>query len=610
MTDDVLALAADAPIATREDWLAAVEKALKGGSLDRLVSTTPDGVRIEPLYRAEDAPPPVGAPGVAAARGLRAAGTLGGWDVRQVQPHDPDAEAANARILADLEGGVTSIELTLGADTVAALDRILEGVLLDVAGVSLGGGGGGASELLRIYQERGIAADAVHADLGIDPVGGAARTGTNRGVDAQFALAARLVAQVRPYPGVRVLRVDGAIYAEAGAPPADELATMLATLVANLRALDAAGVGAEEVFARTLFALTVGTDQFGDIAKLRALRRVVARVAESVGVGAPAGVSVQATTAQHGLARVDPWVNVLRTTVGCFAAGVGGADIVTVAPYDLDGLEPLGRRVARNTQLIAQLESHLGSVIDPAGGSWYVESLTEALATEAWHRFQQIETEGGILAALESGALQQRLVVARTAAHDALSTRQRSMTGVSEFPNLDEPLPQLDSDDPLLGESDFPRVAPTRLSSGYEQLRVRSARADGAVFLANLGPVATHSARAGFAKNLFETGGIRALGNDGFETPEAVADAFAQSGARLAVLCSSDEVYASLAAPAAAALKRAGAARVYLAGRPGDHRDAYEAAGIDEFVYAGVDTLDTIVTAQIALGSRQVEEGE
>jgi methylmalonyl-CoA mutase len=589
---DMMDLAAGAPLARRADWQAAVDRVLKGGSFAKLVTTTSDGIEIKPLYRAEDAPAPAPSPGHGSlVRGARAAGTAAtGWDVRQIQPANADLAGANGTILADLEGGATSIELQLTAETVAGLDRLLDGVMLDVAAVGLRGSGG--AELLRLLDARHVAADTARADLGEDPVGAAARLGRSDGLAAGFRLLATLTEAATPYPGVRVLRVDGGPFAEAGASPADELAAVVASFVTALRELEALDTPPSEVLGRTLFAVTVGTDQFGDIAKLRALRRLVARVAEVVvGVGAPRPV-VQASTAQRVLAHVDPWVNLLRTTIGCFAAGVGGADIVALTPYDLAGTEPFGRRLARNTQLVLQLESNLARVIDPAGGSWYVESLTEALAAEAWRRFRLIESEGGIVASLEAGALQAR--IAHTAAQEraAVVTRRRPLTGVSEFPDIDALVLAPPGELGFGGGHEFPPLIAERLAAPFEALRAD--RRAMKIFLANLGPVATHTARATFAKNLFEAGGLHTISNDGFPDAATAAAGFAASGAAVAVICSSDETYAEHAEVTAAALKAAGAAQVWLAGRPGERQAAYEGTGIDGFVYVGVDVVATV----------------
>jgi methylmalonyl-CoA mutase len=310
----------------------------------------------------------------------------------------------------------------------------------------------------------------------------------------------------------------------------------------------------------------------------------------------------------------DPWVNMLRTTVACLGAGVGGADAITVLPFDsaLGLPDDFARRIARNTQAILLDESNLARVIDPAGGSWYVEQLTDQLARAAWDWFQQVERAGGQQAALHSGLLTTRIAQNWAKRSANLARRREAITGVSEFPNLGE--------QPVVREPAPPRPAGglpwVRRSEAFEVLRSRSdaiLAATGArprVELVTLGATAVHTARSAFAANLFRGGGIEtvlseAAGGSKTEQPDltALAEAFAASGARAACICSSDALYAEYAAETAAALKAAGARHVVLAGRPGDRRGAYQAAGIDAFIYVGCDVLAALTTVLDEIGA-------
>ena len=298
------------------------------------------------------------------------------------------------------------------------------------------------------------------------------------------------------------------------------------------------------------------------------------------------------------MTRRDPWVNLLRATLACFGAGVGGAQAVTVQPFDAAlGLpDGFARRIARNTASLLVMEAHVARVIDPAGGSWYVERLTDDLAAAAWAWFTEIEQAGGMVAALDSGLVGRRLERTWAARAKNLAHRRDALTGVSEFPNIDErpvarnPFP--DHEPP--GPGALPRH---RYAEGYEALRDAAdahAAASGsraAVFLATLGPQAAHTARAGFAANLFQAGGL-ATPTSGLATDsETIVESFRKSGARVACLASSDRVYAEHAAAVAVALREAGAETVWLAGRPGERAAEYAAAGIDGYVYTGVDAL-------------------
>jgi methylmalonyl-CoA mutase len=358
--------------------------------------------------------------------------------------------------------------------------------------------------------------------------------------------------------------------------------------VAYLRALTEAGSEIDEALAQLEFRYAVSADQWGSMAKLRAGRRLWDRVAELCGAQAASrGQRQHAVTASVTLTRRDPWVNLLRATVGCFAAAVAGAEAITVAPFDSAvGLpDDFGRRIARNTQSILHDESSLGRVLDPAGGSWYLESLTEQLAEVAWEKFTAIERAGGAVAVLESGALAGMLAASWQPRRDNSARRRDPIPGVSEFALPDEaPL----SRRPYPGRpaGGLPRV---RYAEPFEALRDRSdaLAATGArprVFLAGFGPASAQAGRLGFARNLLAAGGIEAVVGAG--GPDELAAAFSAAGTSLAVLCSSDAEYAEQAGPLAAALKAAGAAQVWIAGPP-----ALVQAGVDAAIHTGCDAV-------------------
>ncbi|MFI6353749.1 methylmalonyl-CoA mutase family protein [Streptomyces sp. NPDC050743] len=586
LPDDGLSLAAEFPDATHEQWQRLVEgvlrksgKEVSGAAAEDALSTTlEDGLRTRPLYTARDTAPDPGLPGFAPyVRGSRPEGnTAGGWDVRQ--RHTALAENA---VLADLENGGTSLWLVLGEGgiPVDGLGRALEGVYLDLAPVVLDAGrdtGQAAEALLRLYADKGVAAEAVRGNLGGDPLGYEARTGTPLDFAPYAALAARCAEQ---YPGLRALTVDALPYHEAGGSAAQELGASLATGVAYLRELTEAGLSVEQAAAQLEFRYAATADQFLTIAKLRAARRLWARVAEVC--GAPGAQVQHVVTSPVMMARRDPWVNMLRTTVATLAAGVGGADSVTVLPFDhaLGLPDAFARRIARNTSTILIEESHLARVIDPAGGSWYVERLTGELAEAAWEFFRTIERDGGQVAVLRSGRLRTDLATTWAERSKKLAKRREPITGISEFPLLAEkPVEREPAPEPPSGG--LPRV---RRDEAYEELRARSdahLAATGArprIFLATLGSAAAYTARATFAANLFQAGGIEPVTEGAFE----------DSGATEAVLCSSDALYAEQAEQTAASLKAAGARHVFLAGRG-------EYAGIDGYVFAGCDAIDVL----------------
>ncbi|MGW7547638.1 methylmalonyl-CoA mutase family protein [Streptomyces sp. NPDC054770] len=585
LPDDGLSLAAEFPDATQEQWQRLVEgvlrksgKEVSGEAAEDALSTTlEDGLRTRPLYTARDTAPDPGLPGFAPyVRGGRPEGSVaGGWDVRQRHAAAPDGA-----VLTDLENGVTSLWLLVGHGgiPVSGLARALDGVYLDLAPVVLDAGRdteAAAAELFRLYDEKGVDPKAVRGNLGADPLGYEARTGKALDFAPVAALARRCAGE---FPGLRALTVDALPYHEAGGSAGQELGASLATGVAYLRELTEAGLGVEQALGQLEFRYAATADQFLTIAKLRAARRLWARVAEVSGA-ADAGAQVQhAVTSPVMMSRRDPWVNMLRTTVATLAAGVGGADSVTVLPFDhAIGLpDAFARRIARNTSTILVEESHLARVVDPAGGSWYVEKLTDELAHAAWEFFRTIERDGGQAAVLRSGRLRTDLATTWAERAKKLAKRREPITGVSEFPLLAEK-PVEREPAPELPSGGLPRV---RRDEAYEELRARSdahLAATGSrprIYLATLGPAAAYTARAGFAANLFQAGGIEPVTEGGFE----------ESGATEAVLCSSDALYAEQAEQTAESLKAAGARHVVLAGRG-------EFAGVDSYVFAGCDAV-------------------
>lgn len=613
---DPLSLASEFPPVSHQDWLDAVDKVLKGKSFDAVLRTpSRDGFVIEPLYTRDDerGVDAVPGPGVGR-RASSVTGLTGGWDIRQRHALSSPAET-NEAILTDLARGVTSIELDLDRiDTDEILEAVLADVYLDLAPVCLvavDDGVADARRFLALAARRGVAASELVADLGCDPIGRLMRHGTaGRPIAEALTEVASLATEVAAsHPGVRTVRADAGPVAAGGGTPATEIAVAVAAGVEYARAMVATGSSEAEAFGQVLLSVDVGTDQFGEIAKLRALRVVWGRVCQASGVAEPAA-AIQASTSTAVMSSRDPWVNMLRGTLGCFAAAVGGADIVQVQPFDaLVGVpDDLGRRIARNTQLALAEETNLHRVIDPGGGSWYVEAATDQLATAAWARFQEIEREGGLVASLLAGACQGRVAADAADLAHAVATRARPITGVSEFPNLGEtPLDRRRPPQPATpgGALEATPVPPMRLAEPFERLRARAETTDPApaVFLANLGPVAAHTARATWARNFFEAGGVRALDNDGFDDADAAAAAFAESAARIAVICSSDAVYADLGADAARALVDAGAERVYLAGRPADLLADLEAAGVGEFVHVGCEALAILERTHDLLGT-------
>lgn len=607
MADNSLKLASDFDGASDDAWRALVDKALGGKPFDKAMkSLSYDGIEIEALYTRDNAriePQPH----------TRA----GNWTI--TSPHwNPDAAQMNADILEDLERGVEALAIKLEAGyapglKAADLGAALDGVYLNMARFYLMPGEeyeAGAAAMIAMLNERPQAqAEAFHGNLGCDPLGTLAGTGRlKEKAEEAIEKAADIALKQKPeaWRNISTFRADGTVYHNAGATEAQELACMLATVAAYMRATDGQGAEIEPV-------LAVDADIFMGMAKFRAAARLLAQVYEAFGDTWHG--RLHAVTSLRMMTVKDPWVNILRGTAATFAAGTGGAYSVSVLPHDtMLGLSgKSARRIARNIQIMLQEESGLYSPKDPAAGSFAVESLTSELCDKAWEIFQKIESEDGMLKVLRSGFIHQMTSAAWAVRKVNIAKRKDAITGVSEFPDIHEKplsnlggMPDLPTDIAPAGEVN-PPLTLHRLAEDFEALRARSdAMLDAAgkrpqVFVAGLGRVSDFTARATFAKSFFEAGGIEALATGGFTEMDALAKAFAESGAAFAVICGTDAQYEDMGLKAAETLKSAGAGRIYLAGRP-VNADTLTAAGVGEFIFMGADVLDTLTRAYDMMG--------
>jgi methylmalonyl-CoA mutase len=606
-------LAGDFAPTSQEQWRKLVAGVLKGAGFEKLVSRSEDGFDIQPIYGRRIGP--------------RAEGKQGPWRIIARVDH-PAAAIANGQALDDLIHGADGLEIIfagaggaygygLANGEAAALDALCDRVRFD-AGLTVQLDPGPAAEeqalaIAAVVARSGADPAALDLAFNLDPLGALARSGL-AGEDwtrtaprlGDFAAALK----GRGFAGPFVAADARSVHA-AGGSPAQELAFALSAAIAYLRALSDHGFTREAAREAIAFRLAADADEFLGIAKFRALRLLWARVEELCGLP-PRAARIHGESAWRMMSARDPWVNVLRGAMAAFSAGLGGADSVTVLPFTqaLGLPDPFARRLARNVQLILLEESHLGFVADPAAGAGAFEALTEALCEKAWALFQTIEAEGGLYGALARGDFQGLVAATAEARARDVARRKTPMTGVSDFPDLSEiKVETLAAPRPTFaypGQKRVAPLAPHRLAEPFEALRDASDAAltrDGArpsVFLANLGPIAAFGARATFAKSLFEAGGVEALGNEGFASAEDAADALRASGARLACLCSSEEIYATMAEGAARALREAGA-HVWMAGRPGEREAALRDAGVEEFIYAGCDALGALRRAHRAL---------
>ncbi len=672
-SNDHLPLGSEFVAPTKEEWRALAEKALKGGTIEGdLQSQTYDGINVRPLYTREDWAPDSASPLELATfirRGTYPDQGNTPWSVGQVYVH-PDPDEANAQILQDLQGGVNSIELkfdravrlghseseaqlreAIGDQGVALHDigdlgRALNSVQLDLVDVSIDAGSQflpASLALVELFAKQGVSGNNANVAFNADPIGCAAEGGRLSSFDESLKEVTDLALLVgSKFSNATCVMASSSVYHNAGATNVFELSVLLATGVRYLKSLIEAGLPIEQAFAQIRFTTAVDADLFSSAAKIRALRLLWSRVADASGFSNP-NSRIEAVTSERMLTKYDPWVNILRGATAGFSGVLGGADRVTIYPFDkVIGLPTtLSRRVARNTHAILAEESMLTRVADPAGGSWYLETLTQNIAKLAWEGFQQIERNGGVIALLQDGSIANAIGEMRRQRIENVSRRIESCVGVNEFPNLEEESlevvrPDLDvireqslsileaapkqnyrsldlaehagqisRGAPFLPRTGNELVEPLpsfRDSAFFEALREKSDAALAEmgsrpkVFLANWGTPAEFTARMTFAKNLFESGGIEAQVNGGYTTEDGLVEAYRSSGAKLIVLCSTDRQYEECGEALVRVLKGCNPLITYVAGRP-SNKDQLHELGVDQFLFAGMNVLELLEQA-------------
>jgi methylmalonyl-CoA mutase len=703
-------LLAEFPPVNREEWRKLVEAELKGAPFDkRMLTVTPEGITLQPLYTPEDTAklPFVNSfPGFAPfVRGGRASGAVKqGWEISQeivcASPTEFNHAARNY-----LGRGLTALNMVLdqatrnGADpdwgqaesvgqgglSIASLEdltRALDGVDLAAAPLYIRTGASAlpfAALLVALARLRQAELTQLRGCVEMDPLGVMAHEGrlpqSLAGAYAEMATLTRWAATNAPQ--LQTICVHSRAWHESGANAVQELAYALATAVEYLRAMNERGLDANTVAPRVRFAITVGETFFTEIAKLRALRMLWARVVQSLGGNAEAQrLSLHVRTSHWNKTVNDPYNNLLRTTVESFAAVLGSCDSLQVGAFDevLRTPDEFSQRVARNTQIILQKECNLDRVIDPAGGSYFIESLTGELATRAWALFQEIEQQGGMSAALQAGGPQQAVAATAAARLKGVAQRRDSIVGVNQYANPKEQPLEI----PVVDHAAFARrraqqvaaqrtsldqgaaqavleklaqvlaqpgeglfeacveaaqagatlgeitrvlrasdtapatitpVCITRAAKPFEQLRAAMdvfASKTGnrpQVFLLNMGPLKQHKARADFSRGFLATGGYEVTSPKGFNTPDEAIAAFAKSGARVAVICSTDDTYPALVPALVSGLRaQKPDALVLLAGYPTEHLAAFKAAGIHDFIHLRANAAELLAQLHQTLG--------
>ncbi|MGH6847683.1 MAG: methylmalonyl-CoA mutase family protein [Methylocella sp.] len=604
--------------ACEADWRTLVERVLDGRPFDSLVSTTFEGLKIAPLYQR---------PTTEAIHARRQKPCA--WTISQRMDH-PEPETANAMARADLIGGADALTLAIAPtpsargfgvriETERDLDAALAGIDLDLVSLRIDAGPRAldiAPAFASMARNRRLTSAILDVDFGHDPVGHLARTGVlppARGVAETHKLL-----RGTGFAG-HLFLADGRPYHEAGAGEAQELGCVIATGVEYLRLLEANGLSLEDARREIAFLLAADADEFLSLAKFRALRLLWARVESACGL-APKPLRLHAETAFRMMTKYDPFVNILRTTMGVFCAGAGGADVVTALPFTVAlGLpDEFARRIARNTQLVLIHEAQLARVADPAAGAGSFETLTNELCLRAWTLFQGFEAQSGMIACLRTGAPQRDIAAAAAARREGIAQRTLAITGTSAFSllaeapvNVLEPTPAGTNASPAAG--DCIPLPSRRDAESYEILRAaseehfRKAGERPKIFLANLGRSKGFAAPSAYAANFFAAAGIDAVSNEGFDTPQEAAVSFRASGCKIVCICVPHAAATQALSDAALALRGAGAARIYVAGcEPGEAATALREAGVAEFICAGGDALAILGDAlAVLLGERQ-----
>jgi methylmalonyl-CoA mutase len=678
------------PVPTYLEWRKAAEKSLKGASFEeKLVTETYEGISLQPMYRQEDIeglPHLSSLPGaVPYVRGTRALGYQEKpWEVCQELVYSTPKEF-NEAAKHDLKRGQTMLNLVLdqasalgqdpdqtlpekvgsGGVSISSLkdfNQALEGIDLEQTPLLIQAGCAGLpvySMLVTHAQQAGMDISKLRGCVGMDPLGMLVKEGT---IPFSLQKAYYLMADFTLWannetPELKTILVQGDPFHNAGANAVQELAFALASGVEYVREMQERGLSIEEIAPKMLFSFSIGSNFFMEIAKLRAGRLLWSKIIDAFGGNKEAQkMTIHARTSAWTKTVYDPYVNMLRGTAEAFAAIIAGVDSLHVSPFD-EAVRPadvFSRRIARNTQIILEKEAHLSKVADPAGGSWYIESLTDSLAKQAWEQFQRIEGNGGMFKALESGYVQAQIKEIADQRFVNIGRRKDKFVGTNMYPNLSEQkLSERDGDRDsvyqsrcleastyrrsgdgneketqlnrlkisrggigyisldafqagiTLGEwvqaiSQPDEIPPTiqtlNLHRGAERFEVLRKKAEffkekngsyPKVFLANMGPIPQHKARADFAKGFFEVGGFEVISNNGFDTVDQAVQAALESGASIVVICSNDTVYPELVPLLARELKQENSEIIlFVAGLPdSEYVELFKQAGVDEFVH-------------------------
>jgi methylmalonyl-CoA mutase len=602
---------------SRQEWLDKIAVDLKGADFEKkLVWRTNEGFNVQPFYRREDL------------EGLRTVDSLPGefpyvrgnkkdnnlWLVRQ-DIEVEDAKAANAKALDILNKGVDSLGFVVPGEMVCkeTVETLLDGIYVEMVELNFKTCQRHCVELAGLLVDyckaRGAKLENVRGSIGFDPIDRILSRGKD--VSAVMAQAKPLIEALREMPQMRCINVDSVSLNNAGAYIYQELGYALAWGNEWMQLLTDAGVDAGEAARRIKFNMGVSENYFMEIAKFRAARLLWAQIVKRYEPGCDCAcqMHVCAVTSEYNQTVFDSYVNLLRSQTEAMSAALANVDSMVVTPFDKPYERPddFSERLARNQQLLLKEEAHFDKIVDVAGGSYYVETLTDAIAKEAWKLFLAVEQEGGFLALALEGRIQEAVNASNAKRHADAGKRKEFILGTNQFPNFNErsegkrPVDSGCSQCQGEGEGSIARLNPERLASEFERLRLATEAAEKqpVAFMLTIGNLAMRQARAQFSCNFLAAAGYRVIDNLGFGSVEEGVDAALAAGADIVVICSSDDEYAEYAVPAFEYLNHR--AMFVVAGAPACSEEL-RAAGIENFIHVRVNQLETLRAYNEKLG--------
>ena len=610
---------------TTQEWLDKIQVDLKGADFQkRLVWRTNEGFNVQPFYRREDLAnlkTPDALPGeFPFVRGNKKDSNA--WYVRQNVVVGEDPKAANAKALDILNKGIDSLGFHIPGKMVSkeTVETLLDQILCDVVEVNFATCPRHAVELAEIlvayFAEKGYDKQKVVGSIEWDPMQKMVMKGKD--VTPVLAFGPKLVEVLKEYPNFRCIAVSTDALNNAGAYIVQELGYALAWGNEYLQQLVDAGVDADLAAQSIKFNMGVSENYFMEIAKFRAARLLWAQIVKQY---EPKGdeackMCVNATTSKYNQTLFDSYVNLLRSQTEAMSAALGGIHSMVVTPFDApyEQATDFSERIARNQQLLIKEESHFDRIVDPSAGSYYIEHLTDALATEAWKIFLKVEEEGGFLAAVKAGTVQDDINATNVKRHGDAAKRKEFLLGTNQFPNFTEKSEgkkaqacgcccgHADAEEPA-----FKAIESTRLAADFEDLRIHTeektavstGRQVPTAFMLTIGNLAMRQARAQFSCNFLACAGYKVIDNLGFKTVEEGVDAALEAKADIVVICSSDDEYAEYAIPAFKYLN--GRAMFVVAGAPACMEDL-KAAGIENYIHVKCNVLETLKEYNQKLG--------